>query len=491
MPVLGEKSFDSAVQKIMKEQNVSKASAQKIVGSAEKKARLLKLRLAQIGLKKRDVPLEGKGVSTRRATPTTPLRKAVPFGRKPTKAIGRRQQINRMLEENRATVTGEKITPIGATKRSTRGEFKEIISAKQKIDEIKTARKHEHMIEFKRHFRGADQFKRASLEHQQGKYAHYWLLNAKDTNGNGWGVSQQSIAKNIRKFIGKPFVVTAQQWIANSEYGDQFEHPYLRTNNLNTIFEHQEKFRVGNITDIKEKNGEYFAQIEMKSKFAGMRLPPFCSPAIFQLDPSEAEGNISQWEALHLAGLNEDPAYGARIAILRGSCMGTPEQCTIQFRTAKTLCPKGKTLAKQLAAIITKGNTTFNRLSPEDITDVEDIEQNIKGILGTKAKGEVPLVTKKHPRFKQFKERAAGLHGTEGSKTDPELFEKRRKKLKMRISALRSSTNVGVNRVNVLGLRRRKKTPFSLSKKEKKIKRVNIIHHTNLQQRFQDFMETQ
>ena len=370
MPVLGEKNFEDAVQKVMAS-GKNRTSAEKIVGAAEKKARLLKARLKIAvrvfgkgfdsgSIKKRDIPTEGRGINTRRENPATPLGTKVPFGKKPTKAISRKQQINRMVEENRAITTGGRVDPRRNIISPKKG-FKSIISAKKKIDYIKTAQKHEHMIEFKRHFRGADQFKKASLESQQGKYAHYWLLNAKDSNGNGWGVAQQSIAKNIQKFKGKPFVVTAQTWVANSEYGDQYEHPYLRTNNLNTIYAHQEKFRVGTITDIKEKNGEYFAQIEMKPKYASMRLPPFCSPAIFQLDPMEAEGNITKWEALHLAGLMEDPAYGARIAILRGSCMGTPEQCTIQFRTAKSLCPTGKKIAKGLAQRISALRSSTNR----------------------------------------------------------------------------------------------------------------------------------
>jgi len=66
-----------------------------------------------------------------------------------------------------------------------------------------------------------------------------------------------------------------------------------------------------------------------------MVMPPFCSPAIFQNDPSEAEGQISDWEALHLAALHEDPAYGSRIALLRGTCVGTQDQCTVQFKAAK------------------------------------------------------------------------------------------------------------------------------------------------------------
>ena len=214
---------------------------------------------------------------------------------------------------------------------------------KDRIAEMKIAKDHSHSIAFRKH--EGQYYRRASLTKQEGKYAKYWLLNAKQMNGNGWGVSPVSIAKNINKFIGRPFVVTAKQWVAESEYGDQFEHPYLPTNNIDNIIHHQEKFRVGSIVDVVEKDGDYHAIIEMNSKFANMMLPPFCSPAIFQNNPGEADGEISDWEALHLAGLMEDPAYGARIALLKGSCMGTAEACSVQFKGAKltkTMCPKKK-----------------------------------------------------------------------------------------------------------------------------------------------------
>ena len=205
------------------------------------------------------------------------------------------------------------------------------------------AKDHDHTITFKG-YKGA-QYKRASLISNTGKYAKYWLLNAKQTNGNGWGVSQQSIAKNIHKFVGKPLVVTAKSWIPDSEYGDAYEHPYLPTNDINKVFDHQEKFRVGSIVDIIEKDGDYFANIELNQKFAHMVMPPFCSPAIFQNNPSEPEGQIEDWEALHLAALHEDPAYGSRIALLRGTCVGTKDQCTVQFKAAKQeakmVCTKG------------------------------------------------------------------------------------------------------------------------------------------------------
>jgi len=112
----------------------------------------------------------------------------------------------------------------------------------------------------------------------------------------------------------------------------------LPTNDINAILNHQEKFRVGSIIDVfEDKHGDWYASIEMLPKFANSRLPPFCSPAIYQLDASEAEGQISKWEALHLAALTENPAYGARIALLKGTCVGTDNECKVQFKSAKQL----------------------------------------------------------------------------------------------------------------------------------------------------------
>ena len=201
------------------------------------------------------------------------------------------------------------------------------------LKEQKTAQTHGHSIIFKKHDKGA--YRSASLDSQRGKYAKYWLLNAKQTNGNGWGIAAHSAKANMAKFIGRPLVITSSKWHGASVYGEKYEHPYVPTNDLNQIFAHQEKFRVGTIVDIGESGGDYHATIEMLPKFANMTLPPFCSPAIYQLDAQEAEGQISKWEALHLAALDENPAYGARIALLKGTCVGTNSECKIQFRGAK------------------------------------------------------------------------------------------------------------------------------------------------------------
>lgn len=241
----------------------------------------------------------------------------------------------------------------------------------EEIAERKIARLHDHRIVWRENPIGGT--KVASLIDATGKFVKYWLLNAKEINGNGWGVSPISIAQNILKFKGKPFVVTAQTWIPNSEYGMEYRHPTIMSNDLGTIFRYQAKFAVGLIRDVYEEKDNWFATIEMNPKYANLALPPFCSPAIFQLDPFESDGSLTKWEALHLAGLVEKPAYGAQIALLKGTCIGTPDQCKIQFRGAQLKKKFDNPLKQALDIGIQKSpNVKINPMHGRTIADAYD-----------------------------------------------------------------------------------------------------------------------
>jgi len=326
MPVLGEATFEAAVQKVMRQQNVNRSSAEKIVGSAEKKqkkARLLKLRMAAVGISFDEKMKRREKVN--KPKKTTQGKELYEAGEKPKY----KEMTQRRLKQEKGYINSA--API----RPTKTDMKIDTDIKRKLaQEQRLAKEHGHAIVFKGIPHGP--YKTASLNQQSGRYAKYWLLNAKQTNGNGWGIAAHTAKDNMKKFLGRPLVVTSASWHGASEYGNSYEHPYLPTNDLNKIFDHQEKFRVGSIVDVQEdKAGDWYATIEMLPKFANMNLPPFCSPAIYQLDASEHEGQISKWEALHLAALDENPAYGARIALLKGSCVGTKDSCTVQFKSAK------------------------------------------------------------------------------------------------------------------------------------------------------------
>ena len=158
------------------------------------------------------------------------------------------------------------------------------------------------------------------LASDESKFAKYYLLDGLETNGNGWGVTDSSIPTNIQTFIGQPFVITARDWIPNSPYEDQFDHPFVPTNELKQIFAHQERFRVGDIVKVaKDDDGRWYAMIKKAKRFENMNFPPFCSPAIYQTNPHEPDNGITEWFGLHLAGLMDEPAYGPRVALLKGS----------------------------------------------------------------------------------------------------------------------------------------------------------------------------
>lgn len=215
-----------------------------------------------------------------------------------------------------------------------------ILKLKDNLKLAKLEIDHKHRIEFEQRgiFKGAKY-----VENKSSKFWEYFLLTAKDINGNGWGVSPDTIDTNIRDFIGQPFVITAKSWIPNSEYGTEYTHPYIPTNHIPTIFAHQNKFAVGIIREVIKKGDDYSAMVEPFPKYASLNPPPFCSPGIFQTNRSEPEGNIRSWRALHLAGLDAEPAYGSLNAIFKGSCQGTKDECKVSFHGAKLItgieCP--------------------------------------------------------------------------------------------------------------------------------------------------------
>lgn len=191
----------------------------------------------------------------------------------------------------------------------------------------------------------------ASLESisDDRKFACYFLLTGDMVNGRGWGVTAESIPKQIGSFKGMPFVVTSNEFIENSPYGKIYDHPSTEhlpllglakagsfdVDDENLIHRFQNKFRIGEIIDVFEKDGIWRCIIAIDEKFRSKPLPPFVSPSLLVDDPIEAmpefEGKITKWHGLHLAGLNEKPAYGS-IALLKGECQGPLSTCAIQLK---------------------------------------------------------------------------------------------------------------------------------------------------------------
>ena len=181
---------------------------------------------------------------------------------------------------------------------------------------------------------------------KQGKFASYFLLKGDEINGREWGVSSSSIPANISTFIGKPLVATGEKFIPESPYGVQFLHPSishfmgrapelvagLNPMNMDDILGFQDRFKIGTIEDVFFNSDKQLwnAVVRLANGVEASDLPPFCSPALYQLDMTEPEGSITKWTGLHLAALDQRPAYGS-IALLNGTCSGTTGSCTTQF----------------------------------------------------------------------------------------------------------------------------------------------------------------
>ena len=181
---------------------------------------------------------------------------------------------------------------------------------------------------------------------KQGKFASYFLLKGDEVNGREWGVTSSSIPQNISSFIGMPLVATGDTFVQDSPYGGNFLHPSithfvqrapelvagLNPFNLDHIKTFQDRFRIGTIDDVffNQNKGLWNASVKLAEGVEASNLPPFCSPAIYQLDMTEPEGQITQWTGLHLAALDQRPAYG-NIALLNATCSGTSASCKMHF----------------------------------------------------------------------------------------------------------------------------------------------------------------
>jgi hypothetical protein len=209
---------------------------------------------------------------------------------------------------------------------------------------------------------------------KQGKFASYFLLKGDEINGREWGVTSSSIPSNIASFIGRPLVATGDKFIQDSPYGVNYLHPSishfaqrapelvagLNPMNIDDILKFQDRFRIGTIDDVffDSNKNLWNASVKLAEGVEASDLPPFCSPALYQLDMTESEGNITKWTGLHLAALTERPAYG-NIALLNGTCSGTSGQCKTQFAGGKNVLQSD---IMKIAAMLSSENQNVDKV---------------------------------------------------------------------------------------------------------------------------------
>jgi len=215
-----------------------------------------------------------------------------------------------------------------------------------------------------------------TFEDEESKYHAYFLIKGEEINGNDWGVPDKSIPANIQTFEGRPFLITADEFIENSPYKNRWMHPNINhfknylpelvkgldAESLPDVLKFQDNWKVGDIIKVLyDVSDDYWkAIIKPLPKYEDRQFPPFCSPAVFKEYIFEDDKNIMNWQGVHLAGLMESPAYGSQ-ATYEGSCNGTLGTCTKHFSDSQSIFETQLKLSQsKIAAVLSTDNPVVN-----------------------------------------------------------------------------------------------------------------------------------
>jgi hypothetical protein len=171
--------------------------------------------------------------------------------------------------------------------------------------------------------------------HSENKYFIKTFLVNDQLNQLGWKLNPDHIEANIKKFIGRPLVLTPYK-----NHPHEFKH-YKQTGDITKDKEEflklQERWKIGTIIDItgsgKLQQGtvtnEYTAVVEVDNEnairaFKEGKVPKYVSPSILRTNGTWED--IKDFEALHLA-IVDNPAFGVEVANIRRPCEGAKSEC--------------------------------------------------------------------------------------------------------------------------------------------------------------------
>lgn len=176
-------------------------------------------------------------------------------------------------------------------------------------------------------------------------------------NRNKWGVTEQSIERNIQSAINKPVVIYRKNPDnpIHTKQAGFFVHPTPQeaatelghSPNAEEYYKWQEKFAVGRVRSVEKRDNKGYAfTLEitdpeakniLKSDSYREGIPGWTSPQIISnghLYPEEERTETyDHWIISHIA-LLDVPAYGFDQAGARAKCFGAEKECMIQTRSA-------------------------------------------------------------------------------------------------------------------------------------------------------------
>jgi len=157
-------------------------------------------------------------------------------------------------------------------------------------------------------------------------FAKFFLINGQE-NLKGWRVTEESLPKFLKTFIGKPFV---------SE--PELKHFGADDMPVHEVMSVQEDFRVGDIVDVTydPKTTQAEAIVKFHNTPDGEKIwneiqngvAIYVSPAVAGFSIENQDGNpiFIEWYGLHLARV-DNPAYGVFHASLKKTCTGKDKDC--------------------------------------------------------------------------------------------------------------------------------------------------------------------
>tara|TARA_R110002020_G_scaffold64430_5_gene170997 strand:+ start:9914 stop:11374 length:1461 start_codon:yes stop_codon:yes gene_type:complete len=216
------------------------------------------------------------------------------------------------------------------------------------------------------------------FENQDKYFIKFFLLDA-TLNLNSWGVTQQSLEKNLQSFVGKPFVLTPD-----------FNHPDAIDGD--DLLIQQEKYRVGDIimVGIENRTGKAYGVAEITDEKAKDILKNgevnFVSPSIVfnNSDEVDIHGNaiIEDFEGAHVAAVAE-PAYTVSKAQIKGKCAGDKDTCLNNLNKVEasvSSCGKFRKIKLANSNIVMANKECVQKCIDKKVADGIDIDDQALAI---------------------------------------------------------------------------------------------------------------
>lgn len=174
-------------------------------------------------------------------------------------------------------------------------------------------------------------------------------------NANKWGVTEQSLDRNILSALNKPVVVYKKN--PNNRFHTKQAGAYVHPTpeeaeaeighypKASEYFQWQEKYAVGRVRNIDKRDKGYAFTLEitdpevkniLKSEQYQNGTPGWTSPQImFRGMDANLNETYDSWIISHIA-LVDTPAYGYAQTGARAKCLGAEKECMIQTRSASS-----------------------------------------------------------------------------------------------------------------------------------------------------------